>query len=208
MILLQGRDLDFKASTVEKPSVGFNLTCSQKFKYENVLADPPTPPHPTPVALIFPGSKIIFLHPRSRALLQPFFRLLVPLNLLSETKTVFEPLPCSSGSTISNAVPEAPLLPRPPLPRPWRGGEARVGARPRESPKAATCRNLSEVSAVAVCPLPVPGLSRAPPSLCFLLARRRRRKGSAVGFAARTQRTPGKRGEEQTLGGRAGPVRP
>ncbi|XP_044801999.1 cGMP-specific 3',5'-cyclic phosphodiesterase isoform X3 [Bubalus bubalis] len=39
----------------------------------------------------------------------------------------------SSGSTISNAVPVAPLLPRPPLPRPWRGGEAGVGARPRST---------------------------------------------------------------------------
>lgn len=42
------------------------------------------------------------------ALLQP----VVPLNFLSEVRTVFEFLPCSYGSTISSSVPEARRLPR------------------------------------------------------------------------------------------------
>lgn len=119
----------------------------------------------------------------------PFSSLLVPLNLLSETKTVFDPLPCSSGSTISNAVPVAPLLPRPPLPRPWRGGEAGVVARPRSSPKAAPCRNLPRVSAFVFCPASSPLVVPRSSFPSRLRARRRRGRRSAEGLAARTQRT-------------------
>lgn len=171
------------------------------------MRTPPSPQTYTSAALVFPESKIIYIHPRSWAFLQPFSSLLVPLNLLSETKTVFEPLPCSSGSTISNSVLAAPLLPRPPSPRPLAGRGSRGRGETTRSPKAATCRNLPRVSAVAFCPLPVLSLARAFP---FTLS-------CSQGGAAETAPQRGSRRAHKGRGGGAagadswglaGPARP
>lgn len=180
------------ASTVEKPKRGIRSNLLTKFKYKNVHADPPQT-HPGCPGI--PGEQD-YLHTSAlTGLPQPFSSRLVPLNLLSETKTVFEPLPCSSGSTISNSVPAAPLLPRPPSPRPLAGRGSRGRGETTRSPKAATCRNLPRVSAVAFCPLPVPCLARALP---FTLS------CSQGGAAERAPQRAWRRAHKGRLGGAAG----